>query len=88
VHPAVRGACVVGVPHPAQGELIAAFVTLTEPATAGAALEAELLSHCRERLIKWSCPREIEVRAELPVTLLGKVDYRALVESRLDRQPR
>jgi long-chain acyl-CoA synthetase len=86
-HPAVRSACVVGIPHPAQGELIAAFVTLTEPAAAGSGLETELLAHCREHLIKWSCPREIEFRSELPLTLLGKVDYRALVESRLERQP-
>ncbi|HMB55371.1 MAG TPA: hypothetical protein VKU40_18780, partial [Thermoanaerobaculia bacterium] len=39
--------------------------------------------HCRERLIKWSCPREIEFRRELPKTRVGKVDYRALAgESR------
>jgi long-chain acyl-CoA synthetase len=86
-HPAVRSACVVGIPHPAKGELIAAFVTLAEPAAASPGLGAELLAHCRERLIKWSCPREIEFRTELPLTLLGKVDYRALVESRLERLP-
>jgi acyl-CoA synthetase (AMP-forming)/AMP-acid ligase II len=31
-------------------------------------------------LLKWSCPREIEFRTELPKTNLGKVDYRALVD--------
>ncbi len=37
-----------------------------------------LIAYCRERLIKWSCPREIEFRRQLPRTRVGKVDYRAL----------
>jgi acyl-CoA synthetase (AMP-forming)/AMP-acid ligase II len=39
-------------------------------------------------LIKWSCPREIEFRAELPKTPLGKVDYRALIDDHVARHER
>ena len=42
------------------------------------ALEEALIAHCRERLIKWSCPREVEFIDELPLTRVGKVDYREL----------
>jgi len=77
-HPQVLEACVVGVPDPAQVERVKAFVVLKEPALAGPDIERELLELCRSQLIKWSCPREIAFRRELPKTRIGKIDYRAL----------
>jgi len=77
-HPAVSEACVVGVADAQQVERVKAFVVPKEPTTAGAALAEELIAHCRANLIKWSCPREVEFRASLPTTRVGKVDYRAL----------
>ena len=85
LHPLVAEACVVGVPDPAQVERVKAYVVLNDPAQAGPETEARLIEHCRERLIKWSCPREIEFRAELPKTPLGKVDYRALIDDHVAR---
>jgi long-chain acyl-CoA synthetase len=79
-HPLVADACVVGVPDEAQVERVKAYVVLRDPAQKGEATEASMIAWCRERLIKWSCPREIEFRADLPKTRIGKIDYRALVE--------
>jgi long-chain acyl-CoA synthetase len=81
--PLVAEACVVGVPDAVQIERVKAYVVLSDPAQAGPEAEAKLIEHCRERLIKWSCPREIEFRAELPKTRLGKVDYRALIDEHI-----
>jgi long-chain acyl-CoA synthetase len=78
-HPAVLEACVVGVPDPAQVERVKAYVVLKDAAQEGDAMQQALIDHCRENLIKWSCPREIEFRRELPKTRVGKVDYRALL---------
>ena len=47
--------------------------------------EKALIAHCRQRLIKWSCPRDVEFRTELPKTRIGKIDYRALVEEHIAR---
>lgn len=79
-HPAVRASCVIGVPDELQGERVKAYIVAREHAAAGDALAAELIDHCRARLIKWSCPREVEFRTELPLTRLGKVDFRALAD--------
>jgi long-chain acyl-CoA synthetase len=82
-HPAVAEACVVGIPDERLGERVKAFVVPADPAKAGPELGEELITHCRERLIKWSCPREVAFRAELPKTRVGKTDYVALVEGEL-----
>ena len=78
-HPQVAEACVIGVPDEAQVERVKAIVVLKNPAEAGEATAASIIAHCRERLIKWSCPRDVEFRVELPKTRVGKIDYRALM---------
>lgn len=77
-HPQVEQACVVGVPDKTQVERVKGFVVLGDPSMTGADMEEELIAHCRENLIKWSCPREIEFRTELPMTAIGKVDFKKL----------
>jgi len=77
-HPGVAEVCVIGVPDPAQVERVVACVVLREGLRAGPQLKDEIIAHCRERLIKWSCPREVVFVDALPQTKVGKVDYRAL----------
>lgn len=79
-HPAVSEAHVLGVPDESRGERVKAYVVPTTPAAATPALAAELIEYCRGRLIKWSCPREIEFRRELPRNRVGKVDQQALLK--------
>jgi long-chain acyl-CoA synthetase len=85
-HSLVAEACVVGVPDPAQIERVKAFVVLKDPTLASGAAEQALIAFCRERLIKWSCPREIEFRADLPKTRVGKIDYKLLVAEHASRE--
>ena len=85
-HPLVKQACVVGVPDPVQVERVKAFIDLKDSSMSNAQTEEELIAHCRAQLIKWSCPREIEFRQELPVTRIGKVDYKQLVKEHMAKQ--
>ena len=77
-HPDVRDACVIGVPDEAQVERVKAFVVLKDPAKSSADMGQQLIQFCRENLIKWSCPREVEFRESLPVTRVGKIAYTVL----------
>jgi acyl-CoA synthetase (AMP-forming)/AMP-acid ligase II len=60
---------------------VKAFVALEDPDSAGPELGDELIRHCREHLIKWSYPRDVEFRRELPKMRVGKIDFTALLES-------
>ncbi|PAX07403.1 dicarboxylate--CoA ligase PimA [Sphingomonas lenta] len=76
-HPAVAEALVIGVPDAYRGEAPKAFVALKGP---GAATLAELRAFLANKLGKIEQPREIEIRVELPRTLIGKPCRKTLVE--------
>lgn len=78
-HPLVAQACVVGLPDPVSGESVKAYIVLKDASRENADMERALIEHCHKQLIKWSCPREVEFRRDLPKTRIGKIDYKALV---------
>ncbi len=82
-HPDVAKTCVIGVPDEKQVQRVKAFVVLKDPAKASAETEAALIAHCQEHLIRWSCPREIEFRSDLPCTLVGKVAFNTLEQQEI-----
>lgn len=85
MHNDVGYACIIGVPDEAQVERVKGFVVLKDPGKACAEMEKELIDHCKKHLILWSCPREIEFRKELPLTLVGKVAFKTLEEEEIEK---
>jgi len=82
-HRLVAQSCVVGIPDPVTGERVKAYIVLKDSSRENTGTAKALIEHCQERLIKWSCPREIEFRRDLPKTLIGKIDYKALVREHI-----
>ena len=75
-NPAVREALVIGVPDAYHGEMPKAFVTVN----ADAAVDADSLRDwLNARTGKHERVRELEIRAELPKTLVGKLSRKELV---------
>jgi long-chain acyl-CoA synthetase len=70
-HPAVIGACVVGVPDPKVGERIKAMVVLKQDARGVGG--SDLTSWCRDRLAPYKIPGYIEFRDMLPKSKVGKL---------------
>ena len=77
-HEKVLLSCVIGVKDPYKMQRIKAFVVLQPGIAPSEALKKELLAYCKERIVRYALPSEIEFRSELPKTLVGKVAYREL----------
>ena len=93
-HPAVREACVVGLPDARWGTAIAAAVTLVPPAISDSAstvlneeLCALLRARCTENLGAPAAPKQLSILPDFPLTSTGKPD-RAEIYSILDRDYR
>ena len=97
-HPAVREACVIGLPDARWGTAIAAAVTLVPSAGAAAAptengpapneeLCTLLRARCAEKLGAPAVPKQLSILPDFPLTSTGKPD-RAEIYSILDRDYR
>ena len=77
LHPKVQEAAVAGIPDPYRGETVKAFVV---PKAGSHPTAEELTAFCRLHLAGFKVPTQIEFRADLPKSPIGKVLRRALVE--------
>ena len=68
-HPAVREAAVIGIPDEKWGELVMALVVTDESSVSA----DDLISHCRESLAGYKCPKRVEFHETLPRTATGKL---------------
>ncbi len=76
MHEGVAEAAAIGVPDPISGEAVKLFVVRKDPALTAEAL----IAHCRKHLTGYKIPKQVEFRADLPRTNVGKILRRALKE--------
>ena len=79
-HEKVLLSCVIGIKDEYRGQKIKAYVVPMPGIEPTEELKAEILNYCAGKMAKYALPRELEFRAELPKTLVGKVAYRVLEE--------
>ena len=82
-HPKVKQAAAVGIPVEGKGERVKVFIVLKDGETA---TEEEIIQFCNENLTPYKVPRYVEFRQELPITMVGKVLRRVLLEEELKKQ--
>ena len=69
-HPKVAEVACIGIPEKYFGEVAKAFVV---PSNGAELTPEEIIDFCRERLVKFKVPRQVELRRELPKNMEGKV---------------
>ena len=79
-HEYVHMSCVIGVRDNYKMQKVKAYVMLKAGIEPSDKEKEELKAYCRTRIAKFAMPYDIEFRAELPKTLVGKVAYRVLEE--------
>ncbi len=86
-HTAVAEVCVVGLPDPVWGQVVAAVVVLAADTAVSAAnvsaahvSAAQLTQFCRERLAGYKIPRHFRFAADLPLTASGKIARQDVVQ--------
>lgn len=72
-HPQVEQAGVVGIPDEQRGEIIKAFIELTQSSNPSDKLRSNLQDFAQDQLAKHEYPREIEFVDSLPMTSSGKI---------------
>lgn len=73
----VKKACAVGVADSVKGQKVKLYVQAEGDE---GEIKAAIGAACREKLIAYAVPKEIVVRDKLPVSLIGKIDRKALEE--------
>lgn len=69
-HPKVADAAVIGVTHKTRGEIVKAYIVPKQGETID---KREIIAFCRQKLANYKVPKQIEIRDELPKTIIGKV---------------
>lgn len=74
-HPAVQAGAVIGCPDDEWGETVVAIIVPRPDTTTTA---AELIAHCKARLVYYKVPRHVHFVSDLPRNSLGKVQRSSL----------
>jgi long-chain acyl-CoA synthetase len=71
--PGIKKAAAIAIPDPYKIQVVGLYV-VKEEGRDEKALKDLIIARCKEELIAYAHPVEIEFRSELPLTLVGKVD--------------
>lgn len=74
-YPKIHEAVSLSIPHRSKGEILKAYIV---PKPGEKINPAEIMAYCREKLASYKVPRIIEIRDELPKSMVGKILRRAL----------
>lgn len=82
-HPAVEMVAIIGRPDPQRpgSETVKAFLTLAagyHSAGSEESIKAEITAFAKDKLTPYEVPKSIEIREELPLTTVGKLDKKQL----------
>lgn len=87
-HPAVKEAAVVASPDEVRGEVVKAFIVLTQEYEPSDALVKEIQDFVKKETAPYKYPRKIEFVDELPKTISGKIKRKELKLKEFGKLPK
>jgi fatty-acyl-CoA synthase len=85
-HPAIQEACVIAAKDAHRGETVKALIVL-RAAHRGSVTDRQIIEWARENMAAYKVPRIVEFKDHLPKSATGKVQWRALQEAEMAREP-
>lgn len=73
----IASVAVIGIPHETKGEAVKAYVVLKDGCD-NISSKSKIKDVIKTNLAKYEQPKQIEYIKEMPVTKMGKIDYKAL----------
>lgn len=77
-HKEVLKCTCVGIPHPYKQQVVKAVIVLKDGKEVTYQIKKEIMDLCEKNLFKLAIPYKYEFRKSIPVTRIGKVNYREL----------
>ncbi|SHN88270.1 AMP-binding protein [Desulfitobacterium chlororespirans] len=74
-HERIKEVCTIGIPDDKRGEAIKVFIVLKEKENIN---EREIIDYCRNNLVSYKIPQEVEFIDIIPKTMVGKPDRKRL----------
>ena len=78
--PEVVESCVIGVPDPRRMQRVQAYVVLKKGVEPSQECKDRILAYLEKKVARYALPKEIIFKDALPRTLVGKTDYRKLMQ--------
>ncbi len=82
----VDSCVVVGIKHKVKQEVAKAVIVLKKDYEVTNKIKDEIKKYCEKNIVKYAIPYEYEFRQSLPITKIGKVNYRELQDKKNDNQ--
>lgn len=84
-HELVSISCVIGVHDDYKMSRLKAFIVLKDGIEATDEIRLSIENYCKEKIARYSLPKEYEYRKDLPLTKVGKVAYTALEKEEVEK---
>ena len=85
-HPAVQEACVIAAKDAHRGETVKALIVL-RTSHRGQITDQQIIEWARDNMAAYKVPRIVEFLEHLPKSATGKIQWRALQEAEMAREP-
>ncbi len=82
-HPKIADAVAVGIPDEYRGETVKAYVV---PKNGETITEKEIVEFCKDKLAAYKRPKIVEIRNELPKSMVGKILRKVLREEEIAKK--